>query len=62
MVATILRFARVLLGQAIGALIIKYGGIEIPYVGLTIGAAVSAIFKFLRDKYPNNAILTWLPL
>jgi hypothetical protein len=40
----------------------KWGAINIPLINLSIAAAVSAGMKALRDKYPNNVILTWLPL
>jgi cytochrome b subunit of formate dehydrogenase len=60
--ATFLRILRILVGQAIGIVITTWGGITIPYVGITIGAAISGLFKFIRDKFPNSKILEWLPL
>jgi hypothetical protein len=60
--AILLRFARVIVGQLIGIALATWGGITIPYIGITIGAAVSALFKFLREKFPNSKILLWLPL
>lgn len=62
MVATLMRFARVAVAQGLSALLVQYGGITIPYVGLTIGAVINAIFKYLRDKFPTSPILEWLPL
>ena len=60
--ATFLRFARVIVGQAIGLALTIWGGWNIPYVNITLGAVVTALFKFLRDKYPNSPILEYLPL
>jgi len=62
MVASILRIVRILVAQAIGLFIETWGGITIPYAGITIGAAINGLFKFLRDKFPNSQIITWLPL
>lgn len=62
MKAVILRIARILVGQIIGVVIVTWGGITIPYVGITIGAAINGVFKFIRDKFPKSPILSWLPL
>lgn len=56
------RFARVAVAQLIGLLIVQYGNISIPYFGVTVGAGVTALFKFLREKYPTSPLLLWLPL
>jgi hypothetical protein len=58
----VLRFLRVLVGQLIGIAITTWGGINIPYLNITIGAVVSALFKFLREKFADSEILLWLPL
>ena len=62
MTRALLRLARVLVAQAIAWGIAEFGGITIPQVNITIGAALNAIFKFIRDKYPTNKILEWIPL
>lgn len=62
MTAMLLRFARVLVGQLIGIGIDLWGGIQIPIIGMTIGALINAIFKFIRDKFPKATWLVWLPL
>ena len=60
MVAALLRIARILVAQGLGYLASL--AIPIPYLGITVGAVVNGVFKFLRDKYPNSKILEWLPL
>jgi hypothetical protein len=62
MSATIIRILRVLVGQAIGIVITTWGGITIPYVGISIGAAINGLFKFIRDKFPKSPLLEWIPL
>ena len=62
MKSAILRILRVLVGQGIGLVLTMWGGITIPYIGITIGAVISGLFKFLRDKFPKLVILEWLPL
>jgi len=62
MVSALLRLARVLVAQAISWVIAEFGGMSLPWVPVTIGAGINAVMKFIRDKYPNNPILTWLPL
>ena len=60
MVPALLRLVRIVVAQAIGAIIVNTTGITIPYVGVSIGAVLSAVAKFLRDKYPSWA--EWLPV
>jgi hypothetical protein len=62
MVAALLRIARVIVAQIIGVAIATYGGLTIPYLGVTIGALINGIFKFIRDRFPKSEILSWLPL
>ena len=62
MVAALLRLARILVAQAISWLLLEWGGVAIPMINITIGAAISAIFKYLRNKYPDWKVLEWLPL
>lgn len=62
MIAMILRFLRVVVAQLISAFILQFGNVTIPYLNITIGALINAIFKLLRDKFPNSKILEWLPL
>ena len=62
MVAVLLRFARVMVGQALSFWVMEFGGVNIPMLNISIGAAISAAFKYLREKYPNNKILEWFPL
>jgi hypothetical protein len=62
MKAALLRLARILVGQAISWGLLEWGGINVPIINITIGAAINSIFKFIRDKYPNSWILSWLPI
>ncbi len=62
MLLVILRFVRILVGQAISWALLTWGGITIPVLDITVGALISAVFKWLRDKYPKNLILEWLPI
>ena len=57
---SLLRLIRVAVAQAIGAIIASTTGITIPYVGLSIGAILNALSKYLRDKFPAWA--EWLPV
>ena len=47
---------------SIAALLAKYGGVGVPIVNMSLAALVSAVMKYFRDKYPDNPILTWLPV
>jgi hypothetical protein len=60
MKSAILRILRVLVAQGLGYL--ANLAIPIPYLGVTVGAVVNGVFKFIRDKYPKSKILEWLPL
>ena len=60
MLASILRLVRILVAQGLGYL--ANLPFNIPYLNITVGAVINAIFKFIRDKYPKSAILEWLPL
>ncbi len=60
MKSAIFRLLRVLVAQGLGYL--ANLSFNIPYLGITVGAVINAIFKFIRDKYPKSFILTWLPL
>ena len=60
MTEALMRLARTLVAQGLGYLVNL--PFQIPYLGITVGAVVNAIFKFIRDKFPNSAILAWLPL
>jgi hypothetical protein len=60
MVSALLRIARVLVAQGLGY--IASLAIPIPYLGITVGAVVNGVFKFLRDKFPTATWLVWLPL
>ena len=62
MKSALLRLARILVAQAISWGLLEWGGINIPQVNITVGAAINAIFKFIRDKFPTSKILEWLPL
>lgn len=62
MISALLRLVRVLVAQAISWALLEWGGVNVPMINISVGAVVSAIFKFLRDKYPNSKILEWLPL
>lgn len=54
----ILRFIRVGVAQGISALIVATTGINIPYLNIGLGAVISALAKFLRDKFKWD----WLPV
>jgi len=56
----LLRIIRVAVAQAIGAVIASTTGIAIPYLGISIGAALNGLSKFLRDKFP--VLTEWLPV
>ena len=58
--AAVLRVVRVVVAQAIGAIITSTMGIAIPYVGISIGAVLNGFAKVLRDKFPKWA--EWLPV
>jgi hypothetical protein len=62
MKSTLMRLLRILVAQSISWSLLEWGGVNIPQVNITIGAAVNAIFKFIRDKFPKSVILEWLPL
>lgn len=62
MIAALLRLARIIVAQIISWALLEWGGVNIPQVNITVGAALNAIFKFIRDKYPNSKILEWLPI
>ena len=57
---SILRLIRVAVAQGIGALIVATTNSTIPYLGISIGAIISAGAKYLRDKFPSWA--EWLPV
>jgi len=58
MVAALMRLGRVLIAQAISWAALEYSGVNIPWVNISVGAAISAVAKYLRDKYGWN----WLPV
>lgn len=58
MSAALWRLARVLIAQAISWAILEFAGVNIPVVNVSVGAAINAIAKFLRDKFGWN----WLPV
>ena len=60
MLPSILRLVRVLVAQGIGILITNLSGVNIPYLGISIGAVINALAKFLRDKFPSWG--EWLPV
>jgi len=62
MKSALLRLARILVAQTISWSLLEWGGVGIPMVNVTAGAAMNAIFKYIRDKYPKSKILEWLPL
>ena len=62
MKSALLRLARILVAQIITWAVATWGGVSIPMVNITIGAAINAVFKYIRDKFPKNPILEWLPL
>ena len=58
----ILRFARTLVAQLIALALAEWGGIGIPIINMSLAALVTALFKWLRDTFPKNPILEWLPI
>jgi len=55
---SLLRLIRVLVAQGIGISITATAGINIPYLNIGVGAVISALAKFLRDKFKWE----WLPV
>jgi len=62
MKSALLRLARVLVAQAISWSLLEWGGVGIPVINISIGAALNAIFKFIRNKFPKSKLLEWLPV
>jgi hypothetical protein len=62
MINALMRLARILVAQVISWVLLEWGGISIPVVNISVGAVISGIFKYIREKFPKNPILTWLPL
>ncbi len=58
MKATLLRLVRILIAQAISWAVLEFAGVNIPVVNISVGAAINAIAKFLRDKFKWE----WLPV
>ena len=58
MKAALLRLARVLIAQLITFGIAELTGINVPMINISAGAVLSAIAKYLRDKYKWD----WLPV
>jgi len=58
MQAALLRLARVLIAQLVTFGIAELAGINIPMLNISAGAVLSAIAKYLRDRYGWN----WLPV
>ena len=58
MTAALLRLARILVAQVIAFAIANLAGVNIPVLNISVGAAINAIAKFLRDKYKWE----WLPV
>ena len=58
MKAALLRLLRIIVAQAISWVVLEWGGVTLPYIPITVGALISAVAKFLRDKYKWE----WLPI
>lgn len=58
MLAALIRLGRILLAQAISWAVMEFAGVNIPYINISVGAALSAIAKYLREKYGWD----WLPI
>jgi hypothetical protein len=56
--AAIVRWGRILIAQAIAWVMATYGGWPLPWIPLTLGAVISGVCKYLRDKYGWD----WLPV
>jgi hypothetical protein len=56
--AALLRLIRVLVAQGITWAIAYYANINVPILNISAGAVISAIAKYLRDKYKWE----WLPV
>ena len=61
-VSALLRLARIVVAQVISWALLEWGGFNIPMINISVGAAINAIFKFIREKYPNSKLLEWLPV
>jgi len=62
MKSAIMRVLRIMVAQGISYVLLTWGGISIPILGLSVGAVLNGIFKYIRDKYPKSKILEWLPI
>jgi hypothetical protein len=62
MKSALLRLARILISQTISWALFEWGGINVPMINITAGSIVSAIFKYIRTRFPESKILEWLPL
>jgi hypothetical protein len=58
MKTALIRLARVLIAQAITFGIAELANINVPVLNITAGAVLSAIAKYLRDRYKWE----WLPV
>jgi len=58
MVLALLRLGRILLAQAIAWGIAELAGFNVPVINISAGAILSAVAKYLREKYG----WTWLPV
>jgi soluble lytic murein transglycosylase-like protein len=58
MLAALIRLGRILLAQIISWTVLEFAGVNIPYINISVGAAISAIAKYLREKYGWD----WLPV
>jgi hypothetical protein len=56
--AALSRLGRVLIAQAISWAVLEFSGICVPIINVSVGAVISMVAKFLRDKYGWD----WLPV
>lgn len=58
MKSALIRLGRILLAQVITFVIANYAGVNIPVVNISVGAAINAVAKYLRDRFKWD----WLPV
>ena len=54
----LVRFARVMVAQALAFWVADLSGVNVPIINISAGALLNALAKYLRDKFK----LDWLPV
>lgn len=56
--AALWRLGRILIAQVVSWLALETAGVNIPVINVSVGAAINAVAKYLRDKFKWE----WLPI